>query len=214
MVMIIWALGTMLVLLLILSIIPIGITFKGKFIIVLASFIISLGGLISVSTFSLWQITLMLFGLVFFSAYFMDKRLGSILYKINPTVEKVITEESETFDEDKKFDDVTDVNLKIINEDLALPEPSLIHIKNELNNTNLAISDLSTIESLIEIESEIDQEDLLEECQVLSPIVLEDKEEYLDDSLFDFLLAEKEVASENEEGLNKMDVKEKVSLQK
>ena len=70
--------------------------------------------------------------------------------------------------------------------------------------------------SLLELESK--QEDLLE----LSPIIVEDKlpaqldeeKEPLDDSLFDFLLAQKEVTADRDEILDEIETKEKVSLQK
>jgi hypothetical protein len=63
---------------------------------------------------------------------------------------------------------------------------------------------------------------LLEEIHELSPIKVEKKfpvqldeeEEPIDDSLFDFLLVQKEIASERDDILDEIVPKEKVSLQK
>jgi hypothetical protein len=259
---IIWAVGATLVILLILSISPFGFTIRGKFIMALTCFIISLGGLISVSSFSLWQIALMLVVLVFFSAYFLDKRLGTYIYKINSPIREV-EEEHGNPDPGNNLDNVLNGN---INGDLSLPEASLkkniekesifdtrqtpgrttieksADNGSELFDEEIAFLLERNIESevskqtedkkpiidnlkdngLLESESETDYENLLSEIQLPSPIVIEkilpkqivDGEETLEDSFFDFLLAQNEVARLDEEELVEIRTKEKVTSQK
>jgi hypothetical protein len=77
----IWAIGSMLVLMLILSFLPLGYTFKGKVLIAFVGFVISLGGLAAAWNFPLWQTILMLVSIIFFTAYIMDSRTRSYLYK-------------------------------------------------------------------------------------------------------------------------------------
>ncbi|WP_026572293.1 hypothetical protein [Bacillus sp. UNC438CL73TsuS30] len=77
---IIWAFGSMIVLLLVLIFLPLGFTLKGKVSIVMASFVISLGGLVASNTFSLPLIAVLLIGLIFFTAYLLEHRAGRILY--------------------------------------------------------------------------------------------------------------------------------------
>lgn len=92
---IIWAFGSMLVLTLILFFLPLGFSIKGKMVVVLASFILALGGLTAVASFSLWQMGFMLIALLFFTAYFMDKHIGALMYIEIPSFEEELTEEYE-----------------------------------------------------------------------------------------------------------------------
>lgn len=80
----IWALSSMVVLLLIITFLPLGLTNKGKFFLVLTSFLLALGGLAAVVSFPLWETALMLVLLIFFTAYFLDKKMGFFLYKASP----------------------------------------------------------------------------------------------------------------------------------
>lgn len=90
---IIWAFGSMIILMLIIFVIPLGFTFKGKLLAVLASFLLGLGGLAAVSTFRLWETALMLVALIFFTAYIMNKRIGTLLFKEVPLIEEEPTDE-------------------------------------------------------------------------------------------------------------------------
>jgi hypothetical protein len=78
---IIWAIGAMLLLFLIISFLSLDFNLKGKFGVVLAAFVIALGGLAVVNLIPLWQTLLILFVLTFFVAYMMNSRLGNVLYK-------------------------------------------------------------------------------------------------------------------------------------
>ncbi|WP_423799226.1 hypothetical protein [Neobacillus sp. SAB-20_R2A] len=91
--MIIWAFGSMVLTLLVLAILRIGLTFKGKFLIASAAFVIALGGNAAVSTFPLWQTALMLLVLVFLIAYVFDSRMGAAIYQKS----SVFAEEFDSF---------------------------------------------------------------------------------------------------------------------
>ncbi|MGF6948240.1 hypothetical protein QF028_000745 [Neobacillus sp. B4I6] len=264
--MILWAISSMIVLMLIISFLPLGYSFKGKFLLVLTSFILSLGGLAAISILPLWEIALMLFALIFFAAYFMNKRIGTLIFNENSVVGEAFDEEFESYKPVYKIESLKDVNLVKIDEELALPISSNINIEKDAvselipspvmsgieektaNESETIGEDLSfflernteveeyeqnkdknkendyvlDIESLLEIEEKMVQEDLLEEIHELSPIKVEKKfpvqldeeEEPIDDSLFDFLLAQKEIASERDDILDEIEPKEKVSLQK
>jgi hypothetical protein len=93
---IIWAFSSMLVLMLIISFLPIGFTLKAKLFISLVGFVLALGGLAATSSFPLWQTALMLAVLIFISAYFMDRRVGALLYKGIPAFGDVVLDEVET----------------------------------------------------------------------------------------------------------------------
>lgn len=71
----------MLVYLVVLAILPLGLTIKGKLLISVSSFLFALGGLTSVLSFPLWQTGLMMVTLIFFTAYFIDKRMGTVMFK-------------------------------------------------------------------------------------------------------------------------------------
>ncbi|MFJ7727115.1 hypothetical protein ACIQXV_13215 [Neobacillus sp. NPDC097160] len=191
---IVWAISSMAGLMLIISFLPLGYTLKGKFFIVFVSFILSLGGLAAASTFPMWQTAIILFGLIFFTSYFMNNRMGNLIIKENPIYEEVLEE---------KFDHPsTSMNVMEIDEEIVVSDSFYQETRSK--------------------EKEQEQGDLQEDIQDLSPIAIDvkvqeqnrDTEATFDDSLFDFLLAQNEVASENKEVLDKMDVKEKVSLQK
>ena len=77
---IIWALGAMLLSMLIIAFLPIGITLRGKIFVVLSGFVLALGGLAAVSTFPLWQTALIIFLLIFVTTYIMDTRLATVIY--------------------------------------------------------------------------------------------------------------------------------------
>jgi hypothetical protein len=77
---VIWVLGSMLLMLLIHLLLPLGYTKQGKLIVVVASGLLAMGGLAAVSTFPVWQTYLVLLALSFLAAYVMDSRLGKVMY--------------------------------------------------------------------------------------------------------------------------------------
>ncbi|MEY2192664.1 hypothetical protein AB7942_07965 [Neobacillus sp. BF23-41] len=261
--MIIWAISSMVILMLIISFLPLGYTLKGKFFLVLTSFILSLGGLAAVSIFPLLETALMLFALIFFVAYFMNSRLGTLLSKENNVFGDDFDDEFESHESVYEKESVKDVNLVKIDEDLASPISSNTNLEKDtvtelssypvmsdsvektdneaetidedisfflerntevdvyeqMEDKNMENGYVLDIESFLEIEEKMVQEHLLEEIHELSPIKVEKKlptylEEEEDDSLFDFLLAQKEVAANRDDILDEIEPKEKVILQK
>ncbi|OLS41522.1 hypothetical protein [Bacillus sp. MRMR6] len=87
-----WAFGSMLTVMLIISFLPLGITVKGKLTVVFVGFVLALGGLAAVSTFSVWAALVLLLVLSFFAAYIMDSRLSASLYTLKLQAEDVVTE--------------------------------------------------------------------------------------------------------------------------
>ncbi|MEH7375653.1 hypothetical protein [Neobacillus drentensis] len=255
--MILWAISSMIVLMLIISFLPLGYSFKGKFLLVLTSFILSLGGLAAISIVPLWETALMLFALIFFVAYFMNNRFGSLLSKENHAFGEDFDEEFDSHETVYEIESLKDVNLvalpissninlekdtvselspspvmsnieaKTNNEDETIDEDISFFLERntevdeyeQIENKNIENDYVLDIESLLEIEEKMVQEDLLEEIHELSPIKVEKKlptslYEEEDNSLFDFLLAQKEVAADRDDVLDKIEPKEKVSLQK
>lgn len=78
---VIWVLGTMLLVLLIHFLLPLGYTTKGKYVLVVSSGLIALGGLAATTTIPLWQTFILLLVLSFFTSYIIDSRLGKVMYK-------------------------------------------------------------------------------------------------------------------------------------
>lgn len=127
---IIWGFGSMLVLLLVLLILPIGFTLKGKLFTAIASFILALGGVAAASTFSLWQTAIMLLALVFFSAYFLDQRLAALFYKAKDDMEDEYEEENESIETESSFNHVRENHSSLdIPAEPVLPETSVISLE-------------------------------------------------------------------------------------
>jgi hypothetical protein len=258
-----WALGSMFVLMLIISFLQLGLTLKGKLLLVIISFLLALGGVAAVASFPLWETALLMGILCLFIAYFMDNRIGQLLYKANPVNEEVIENMV-----DRK-ETVNDVDLVQLNDELPSilkssfanleketkievkqPESPQVEVKELLGNLEIVDDDisfllernpennveiqikesepeiayLSDLESLLAFEEEKTEavDDILEEipnltAKVVQPKItgqFEKKEEIAGDSLFDFLLAPKEVASGKEDILDEIKPIEKISLQK
>jgi hypothetical protein len=92
---IIWAFGSSLVLMLIISFLPLGFTLKGKLFVVLAGFVLALGGLAATTSFPIGAIVLMLLVLAFFVAYMIDSRMGSLVYAEQDKAGEVVYEDTE-----------------------------------------------------------------------------------------------------------------------
>jgi hypothetical protein len=80
-----WAFGSMLIVLLVVYLLPLGLTKKGKVIIVITSFILALGGIAATTSFSLLLSLLILVVLILFVTYLLDQRLGKMLYSKEET---------------------------------------------------------------------------------------------------------------------------------
>jgi len=96
-----WAFGATLILFLILSLLRIGFSFKGKLIVALIGFVLALSGQAAVASFPLWQTGLILLLLVLAAAYVMDSRLASLIY--NQGTDSFELETDEEVEEDAGF---------------------------------------------------------------------------------------------------------------
>lgn len=94
----------MFVLMVIISFLPLGFTKRGKFFIVLVSFVLALGGLAAISSFPLWETVILLVLLIFFTAYFMGKRGGTVIFKENPSFEERLPSQNTNPFLDSKID--------------------------------------------------------------------------------------------------------------
>jgi ABC-type multidrug transport system fused ATPase/permease subunit len=90
-----WAVGSMLLALIFIFLLPLGLTKKGKIVVVLISFLLALVGLTATSSFSLWQIVLLLFVLIIFTTYLLNTRLVSFMYKTNDSFGKMLIDKKE-----------------------------------------------------------------------------------------------------------------------
>jgi hypothetical protein len=75
-----WAFGSMLIVLLVVYLLPLGLIKKGKVILVISSFILALGGIAATASFSFLLSLLILVVLILFVTYLLDQRLGRWLY--------------------------------------------------------------------------------------------------------------------------------------
>jgi hypothetical protein len=75
-----WAFCSMLIVLLVFYFLPLGLTKKGKVILVISSFILALGGIAATASFSFVLSLLILVLLILFVTYLLDQRLGRWLY--------------------------------------------------------------------------------------------------------------------------------------
>jgi hypothetical protein len=197
---IIWTSGSVLVLILIISFLPLGFTLKGKFFIVLASFVLALGGLAAVSSFPLWETALMLIALIFFTAYFMDNRIGALLFKEIPSFENEQTNEIEIPVDQSKIDIKKNNNSLELTE-LELVEPAAIKLKDNYQPLVQKVTeevfdeDISFLERIDEEEKSYDDTG----TKKIMPLV---------DPAFDFLFATEEVA------VGQGNVQEEINLQK
>jgi hypothetical protein len=123
---IIWAIGTTLLLLLIISFLPLGFNLKGKLSVVFAAIVIALGGLAFVNFVPLWQIFLIMLILTFFVAYMMDSRLGNVLYKSFLPEEELMEEMNLPFSNRQTL---KDTELDVLDlEEMELTAPTSISI--------------------------------------------------------------------------------------
>jgi hypothetical protein len=76
----IWVFGTALIVILIVYFLPLGLTKKGKVILVTSSFLLALGGIAATSSFSFLLSLAILVVLIVFVTYLLDQRLGKWLY--------------------------------------------------------------------------------------------------------------------------------------
>ncbi|WP_042459220.1 ABC transporter permease family protein [Neobacillus dielmonensis] len=266
---IIWVIGSVAVLMLIMSFLPLGYTLKGKILIVSISFLLSLIGVAAISSFSLWLTVLMLVALSFFAAYFINNRFETLLVKetsllvdemdddefgveaistnaisenpvkfLNEDLDGSLSETTYLNTEDNLVlhetqpaaingtDEQAENDVELLDDDISFllnrntEVPAQEEKEKEEEDNNFETGYLSDIESLLEVESEFEEQvtnDLLKSKE--HDTDSEDLE-VLDDLLLDFSLAEKQVAAGKDEILELdedaflEERKEKVNLQK
>ena len=76
----IWAAVSLVLLVPVLFILPLGLKRKGKFILLAASFLIAIVGILAQHTLPLWQAGLIVVLLAFLTAYLLDQRVGKTLF--------------------------------------------------------------------------------------------------------------------------------------
>jgi membrane protein implicated in regulation of membrane protease activity len=144
---VIWSFGALVLLMLLLAVLPIGLSWKGKISVGLAAFILALGCLAALTSFAMWQAGLMVFLLVLITAYFMDNRLGAVLYP--PIQESFAAEEKENLE-------------------------TVIPIRKETMSTEAEILDLAKVESVIQANSNIEVDD--DQQSILEQVILLEKD--------------------------------------
>jgi hypothetical protein len=88
-----WAFGSTSLVMLIIFFLPLGLTKKGKVILVGTSFLLALGGIAATASFSFLITLLILVVLILFVTYLLDQRLGKFLYTIDNSTEEVDNED-------------------------------------------------------------------------------------------------------------------------
>lgn len=196
---VIWVFGSMLLMFLIHFLLPLGFTTKGKFVVVVSSGLLALGGLAAVAIIPLWQTLLILLAFSFFAAYLMDSRLGKVIYM---TKEQFI-EENEIPDSDasfiltKQLEKTSDLELMDLSELEITASSSVINQEEDAFSTESLEEDISFLQDRgIERNPEEDLEDGEIEVGYLSDI-----ESLLEESNQETVkINEEEVDSLDEEG--------------
>lgn len=160
---------------------PIGLTKKGKVIVIITSFLIAVLGLTATSAFQWWQFISLMLLLVLLSSFLLDKKMQHILYAENST--DVI--DSNPFDEaveekflkDLSLEERTNFHKKEVSETETTFAEIESFISNEDTNIFEAVVEVEVKEE-IEIEDIIDNplDDLLETPDGISEDTYEDEE--------------------------------------
>ena len=169
-----WAFGSALILLLILTFLRIGLSFVGKLSVALTGFVAALAGLTTVNTLPLWQTGLILLLLALVVTYVMDTRFGNVIYskkmklydeeefeyaESSPTLEKPA--ELELLDvniETVELPILTDIEEKQVYIAQEQPKPKLAEFNFELES-----GELLTLETEQVAETEITEDVVPEE---------------------------------------------------
>jgi hypothetical protein len=196
---VIWVIGSMLLMLLIHFLLPLGYTTKGKFVVVISSGLLALGGLAAVSIIPLWQTLLILLVLSFFAAYIMDSRLGKLMYKtkVQFIEENDIPDSDSSFMLTKQSEATSDIELMDLSELEITASTSVMKQDEDTFSADSLDEDISFLQDR-EIESD-SEEDL--EAGELEVGYLSDIESLLEESTQEKVeLHEEKVDSLDEEG--------------
>lgn len=210
---IIWAFGSMIVLIGIISFLPIGLTIKGKMVVGIAGFVFSIGGLSATSTFPLWFTFLMLLVITFFTAYIMDSRMRKVIF-----IEKISPEEESFQDIELAFSSGKKERKEVILTENELTELKIVKDIEEISGTELLRHsvEVENLKGLVPNVSELQLQDVskleeiylskdegildelshvndIQEIVELSSISETDEEDWLEELSDSNLLGKKEV---------------------
>jgi hypothetical protein len=128
-----WVLGSLVILVPIIYFLPLGLSLRGKGVVIVIAGLLGIAGLSANAVFPLWETLLLLFILIVLVGYILDKRLNSLLYASANTVEM---EESTEYLIPNRDDDNVDRNyeskFQLLTEELDLLET--IHNNEELTD--------------------------------------------------------------------------------
>lgn len=179
-----WAIGSLVILVPIIYFLPLGISLRGKWLVIIISFILGLTGLLAKAIFPLWKTILMLLLLMGLVVYFIEKKLGSVMFlpegpasgkakEIEPQKEViedwVISEKLEEKDSIKdEVEVLTEDNLEMSNDDsfiepisepvLQVTETYSENVSEELDDGKEDISFIQVREKLLEAEDNFIEE--------------------------------------------------------
>ncbi|MEH7249917.1 hypothetical protein V7114_24430 [Neobacillus niacini] len=190
---IIWAFGSMLLLLLIISFLPLGFNLRGKFIVIFSAFTIAMAGLAAVNVFPILQTLLILLVLTFIGAYILDSRLGKVIYQEFLVDEEEMTEEIKLPFSKQQSEKKSEFDLLEL-EEIKAVTPSAIKI-----SANFSPSEPETIPSIDEnLEILFLQDNKTDQIEFEETSEIEITDGYLAD-IENLLLEETEVEVESME---------------
>jgi hypothetical protein len=177
---IIWAFSATLIFTLVLALLPLGFTMRGKIFIALISFVLALGGLAAIPLFPLWETGLMLFLLVLLTAYFMGSRLGTRMLiqtnipKEDSNNEFSFTKENlKTVEEDKntlKLSKIEPTALEMVDQSQIAEPLAMDKITYEADVLDEDISFLLDRDSDADVQEKLQGEEEIAEVGYLSEI--------------------------------------------
>lgn len=217
---VIWVLGSMLLLLLIHWLLPLGYTKKGKLIVVVTSGLLAMGGLAAVTSVPVWQTFLVLLALSFLAAYMMDTRLGKVMYMTKEQfIEDIDFEDSESsYTTGNQTEKTLDIELMDLSEMEITASSSPVNKKDEniLSDDQLdddisflqerelkSISEEVIEDDELEVGYLSDIESLLEDSTQEEVDLQDDRLETLDEEGWLDELAELTVIKDEEKNTNK-----------
>lgn len=183
---ILWAFGSMLVLMLIISFLPLGYTKKGEIIIVLTGLLIALGGIAAVTSFPLWQTLLMILALSFFAAYFMDSRIGKTIYEVKAEIgaENEIDEFDSVFAMNSQIENTSDIELMDFSE-VEISNTSINKIA-QANDEDVLPLGQPSLANTVQLAEESDNEEIVDDSE-LEVSSLKDIDSLLEDGQIETL---------------------------
>jgi hypothetical protein len=219
----VWAFGATLILFLILTLLRIGFSFKGKLIVALTGFVLALAGQAAVTSFPLWQTGLIVLLLVLAAAYVMDSRLAAVIYEQG--TDSFELESDEEFEEQAVFDQIEEKQVELEMLDLDTVGDELVPLMNKEDPKEPDLEEL--LQDQLGLENSLQEPiDLLLETDDLPIVVKSVREETIEEEGYladieSLLLEETEKSShfEDDDLLEEIDdlelfVDEKVEAEK